>query len=388
MQQVEPDIEPTPELDVTDEQVQAAQAPDSKDDQMYTVLKHENLFVISKKTGIPASELAEHNDLPSWDLHEGQRLHLPYPVEKTVQKTIRYEELPYPKTFHVSKEGGARKYLFGNHKSLDTITPTGAAFPQNKTFTNIVAAAVIDIEGVEYAYWMDTVTYDVENHKPYPGRLYGFALGDLSEGTAPDPEPELALSEVVAPIVVPAPVLPEPPVSKAAETVAATLAAIEPKLDELKEWNAPHVHPTGPNPSHNKWKTTYNAFMPSALYMTIGGVDCKDYDNKRPNHWLDGQKTIRIAGTFLKETEVNGVMKLTEFGRPQAAVQMGTWHGIPMDNLQDIYDTSIPKEDDKKINPHKYTWDKFIVTPVIRGAAFVTTRPVIEKIKQKRRKVQ
>ncbi len=340
---------------------------ESKDASLYTVLQNESWYSIARKFGFSESELMEHNDMAYADLKPGIRIRLPIPINKKMEEEITYKAYDTPLTYHINKAGGAYKYSFGYAEQWKDITYGSGLYPQGKE-VHIVAEAYVPIEGDTAKYLMDSVAFGGYLETGRVRYTIGFNHSHLSEGIAPvaiaNPEPDL------------------PPTIT--DQIDTTLAVIEPelqkKIDELPEYEEPFINP-------NAYKQTWIAFKDGTeLFIVKENFTCYDLDEKRPErHVLAGTKIV-LDGTVLKGS--------IEYGIRSKDKEQSWWYGFPMSNLkipdEELFTEPVALADrialkSSRIEP----WEKYIVTPLARGAAHYTrlnhtVNKVTKKLKEKR----
>ena len=310
-------------------------APDPE--RTYTVLSGERIFDISRKLDIPSQDLIEHNGIKDpYDLPAGLQLHLPIPVPLPAPAPKpTYKVFDDPRTMHITRQGGAQKWMFGNSKTVDDIVSGSGIYPENKE-VRIVAEVRVPIDGETWSYYMDELAIGDYRTSGKVRYTIGFACGDLTPGKSPKPSAE-KLSQPTK------------------EQIEQVLASIEPL--PVPAVKAPEPEPIRLHEadevllSPNRWKGTYEPFVDRWNRETTithivdlpGDQDeimVHDCDQKRPSKRLRDTGHYPIAGTFVKD----GV----EYGRPLQSVQcspeMRNWYGIPMSVLkteQEMYDTTV-----------------------------------------------
>jgi hypothetical protein len=294
---------------IDDETLLDHPAEASRPNQLYKVLQGETIWDIARKLNISATDLIEHNDIANpRDIVPGYILHLPVPRELPKTPQIRYVMLSSPKPMHVTRSGGATKWLFGNAKKWTDITASGRTHPEDAN-VDIRMVAYVPI-GTELAkYLMDAHAvgdYATTGRVAY---TVGFNHSHLGDGYAVEKKPvEAPAPEPVAP--------PEPPPLKLKPTPAALTRYMD---------VAPKINP-------NLFKTTYKAFPKPEMYLVNDTIMVHDHDNKRPSVTVFQNRGVVLAGTFVK----NGVL----YGRPEESVLRGTWFGVPMHRARLAFEAS------------------------------------------------
>lgn len=273
---------------------------------IYTVLRGgESGWEIARKLKIPADELKEHNDLDNFDvIPAGTELHLPVILETEQPRDITYKILEQPLEMHVEKEGGIRKWSFGNAKTFKDITPNGPNYPDGTNVTVVAVAEVPltdDDQPVVAAYYLDRLAL---GNFAQTGRVQytiGFNHSHLKEGF------------VDAPVV-----NPKPEVQAQLEAAEKALEAADEGLEAIEEM-------PDEEPAPITWKSTYTSFNEDGeplIYVANEALAVHDYDGDKPDRMLARGKGVKIAGTFWKDD--------VEIGRPYGVT---SWYGIEMSKL-------------------------------------------------------
>lgn len=275
-----------------------APPPKPKSDRIYTMLEGDNIFDLARRFKTPVNELLEHNDISmneAGSLPVGTELHLIKAPEKPKEKPeIRYEILSQPRPMHVSKNGGCRKWSFGNVTEWKDVKSTG--YYGYGTNVDVLAIAHVPVAGEIAAYYMDARSlgdYMVTGRVAF---TTGFNWRDLSDGfTKP--------------------------------------ARVTPKIAEKRIQPKTVINYVGPN----IYKSTYTPLDQPVVYIAKETIMVQELDGRRPDRALYSNQAVKIAGTFNK----GGIL----YGRPAGSIQNGYWFGIPMANLiaeEELYSTDIP----------------------------------------------
>lgn len=341
--------------------------PEERLESLYTWVKYDNIWSVSRRLGFTAEELLEHNDIDDpATIKPGDRLHLPVPRDLTKQQDYRVEVLPQPLQMHVSKEGGCRKWAFANMRYWSDAKTTGF-FPEHTNVTILAVAKVLVEEEnnsvAEAAYYLDAVSLGDYTTSGFLKWATGFVWQDLTEGEYVRPEPpaiaEAALqkqNDIEA-------VLEEKRLAAAQEEARDML--VEKKLADMEDGTMP-----------NDFKKTLQAIEPTVCMIDIpegiGEVDpsvamspyirVHDFEGNRPfKRLFDGQE-IEISSTF----EFDGAV----YGRPKVAAQNGLWYGIPMEvltSLDELYNTNIDAESRAAVGG-TLTWaERYIWVPLAKS---------------------
>ena len=292
-------------------------APDPRD---FTVLEDTDAWAIARRVKQPAEDLISHNDIE--DPHHipaGTVLHLPWPVsDKKEAPVIKFELLDKARRMHVIREGGTRKWAFGNAKTWDDISPTGPNYAENAN-VEILMIAHVPLEekdengnNVVAAYMMDSLAVGDYRNSGKIVSTIGFSHKHLADGHA-----ETQKKAKPAPVA-------EPKLNTA--TVAdIELALSKPAPDPVKD--------------PNFYKTTQkviNEDRTAKTYLANDNMMVHEMDGRRPDRPLYKHQGVKIFSTFEKD----GVL----YGRPLGSVDTGYWFGIPMDKLideEELYNTNV-----------------------------------------------
>lgn len=254
--------------------------------------------------GLTVTDLIDHNDIEKpVKIPAGTLLHLPIITPKSIEeKLVEYEFLDAPLLMHVTKDGGATKFSFGNVKKWKDIKPTGPTYPVN-TNLKIVAIAHVPIEedGSEAAYYMDNVS--IGNHASTGRVAYttGFNHSHLADGHVEKVKPAQR-ADIKA---------------KIKEAEAAAAAKIAKDLAEME-----------PSPQIPEWKLSKRPISNTNEHYTYTAIEdilVREMDGRRPARTLERGKGVKLAYLFEKD----GVT----YGLPTSHSVNSFWYGIPMDKL-------------------------------------------------------
>jgi hypothetical protein len=328
----------------------------------------ETLSGIAFTHGTTYQVLASMNGIENPNLiRPGQVLRLPgNATEKPIPDEAFYgiELLPQARQMHVSKPGGAEKWLFGNVKKWSDFQSAGHV--DENTNVDIVAIAHLPLPPNGAAYFMDQAALGSEYEKT--GRVattVGFSWADMADGFVEPPKPE--------PILESQPTL-EPVPEKVADPVAPAVVAQD-------------VTPVLPDTT-NAYKSSYTGYIEPTMYMAKRTLMVKEFDGRRPDRELYENQNIEIAGTFIRKEVVEGKPDPQNvlYGRPKKAADAGYWFGIPMDALQledDLYNMKL--ELPEKIALHKrLTSHEYVIMVLAKIQAFVTQVAMILKNTKRR----
>lgn len=337
----------------------------SKPGSTYIWVDGDQMALVAERLGFDRQELMEHNGIVNADMIKpGDILHLP--IARVVKKEmpIVVHVLDEPLPMHVAKEGGCKKWSFGNMQSWEDAHSTGF-FPQ---YTNIeiVAVARVTLEDkngtVETAgYYLDAIAL---GDYVSTGRLawsIGFIHRDLAEGHID----KVAMLEAAARDADRK--LKDRILAQKRKTLHVTAAKsyltgfdktfVEKRLDDAIR-----------DKSMMKFVETYQLLNPAVpctafLEEGVGEVDAQgrrfvwvhDFATKRPDRKLVHDTDITIAGTFTYD----GVL----YGRPVMAAQNYVWYGIDMNLLEsqaetynDKVDAQTRKHTDSLTWSERYFW--------------------------------
>lgn len=330
---------------------------------LYTWLQGDILSMVARRIGCTGQELLEHNDIDNADdITPGTVLHLPHPMPEVPDRSIRYEQLPEKLEMHVSKDGGTKKWRFGNAKTWEDFSTAGF-YPHNMNITIVGVAYVpiTDKDGsqVEAAYYMDTMSFGAYNSTGQVSVTTGFNWSDLETGHVDRHKP--------APIVEAATSLPT--------------EVLEEKKVEFQQMVADEAN-EHPEKYPNFFKSTYQhldvpipctAVLPPELEF----IWIEDHDNKRPPRKLHQSQEITIAGTFERASVF--------YARPLKAAENDYWFGVPMDVLisnDDLYNTD--KDRDTRAATNTLFWhERFLTEPIARFWYSPLVRKVIKHKKER-----
>lgn len=302
----------------------------------YVWVEGDQLSLVAQRVGVPRDELLEHNNIASAaDIKPGDVLHLPYARPLPKDREISIEMLPEPLAMHVAREGGCKKWSFGNMRRWDDADSTGF-FPQYTNLTVVAVAHVpLDEDEVEAAYYMDALSLGDYVETGWPAWMIGYMWRDLAEGHVeklikkPLPVVENKLREAKA---------------KEAAKKSMDIAAANPEVHGLVGFDRTFVEKrmadTLRDGNAMKFIDTYQSLIPPAavvanfppgaglLNQETGHryIMIHDFGTKRPDRRLRDDWEGEIVGTF----EYDGLL----YGRPAAAAKNMIWYGIPMDMLQ------------------------------------------------------
>ncbi len=266
------------ELDVIEAETLANSPKD--DNKSYTLRLGENIWSTSRKFNIPVDELLEHNDIEDPKIVvEGYTLHLPTNKSKGIEM-IYYELLEQPKELPVTNPGGAYKYHFGNVKKWIDFARVGHLYPEG-TMVRVVAIAHVPVpeDGKKAAYFLDDISLGTYRENGKIAHATGFNWRHLQHETP---------KEEVKP---------------------------EPVVEEVKE----------PIPVGTDWKESYTPFVNPVTHFYRRDMTIKDLETRRPDVYKEGGNGTLIAGTFERDGH--------KYYRPFAAVEAGSWYGIPEGDL-------------------------------------------------------
>jgi hypothetical protein len=340
----------------------AAKTPAPQIDQArsYVVLRGgESGWEIARKLKISGQDLADHNDLDNATMSlipAATILHLPIakpePVEK--RRITTFEFMRRPLEMHVSKSGGTRKYTFGNAKKPEDIKETGPHAAENKNVL-IYAIAHVPIGDEIYGYYMESSDLDVNTKKVK--WTVGYNHSHLAEGyvdektTQPSPQVQEAIQVML---------------EEAAASKAAMEAEPEPVVEEIAE----------PEQTEPDWHDSFQPLNTDGIpevYLFNQNIVVTDLEDKSPNKLLRKLAGVRIAGTF---TGPDG----NEYWRPQDAMTLGTWYGIPvldpetgaqvLTSEADIFNTNLPLSERVTLRHGRLTTiERYFTVPLARATA-------------------
>jgi hypothetical protein len=315
--------------------------------QVVILQKNDTIVGIALRYKLNASDILAHNGL-SWD--DARNLPVGYQVRLPIENApapatsgYKVEMLPQPKIMHVSKSGGAEKWMFGNVKQWSDFK-SNEHVAENTNVT-VVAVANVIVGKDAAAYLMDGQAVDPSGNVKF---TIGFNHADLTDG------------EFVAPPAPTPPILPEAP--KPEPTPVPTPEPIPVDEPAPPQASTPPLAPAVEDPSSpNAWKATYKPFPKSTRFLVeppnkANSMMVQEFDGRRPDHLLPKNGVVLVAGTFIKGQ--------TLYARPAGAVKPGLWFGIPMDNLvseADIFNYTIDLPTKKVMNYALSTKEKFVV---------------------------
>jgi hypothetical protein len=272
---------------------------------MYTVLKGgETCWNIALKLNVPnmnGEDIAHHNEIenPSLKVAEGTKLHLPIAIpERDTKQIINIELYSKPREMHVSLADGTRKQSFGIHKKWSDILPTGPTYAENTNLKILgVAKVPIEEEGIEAAYFLDTISLGNYANSGLLAQTTGFNHSHLKDGyvekviikpqeDTPDPDPEPAPVEQQQ-------LLPEP---------------LEITTSQYKK-----TTPLNPQRIPEQYTNPKAIIVEDVL------------DGRLKPRIFEPWTVFEIYGTFAYK----GVL----YGRHVQSVESGNWLGIPMDEI-------------------------------------------------------
>jgi hypothetical protein len=350
----------------------------------YTVLKGgENAYQIGLKLGVSSSELIEHNGIEDPDLPEGTELHLPTalpPKDKPARTVI--ELLDYPTKMHVIKEGGTRKFAFGNAKNLESIGNTGPAYSENANLIMVALAHVPLKDGdkdVVAGYYMDQLA--VGNFKK-TGRVaweIGFNHAHLAEG------------HVEKAVVAPAP--PRPQIAQKLaqmeieQQAAQDIAAIDEEEAERRDALAKKVadieadQAAHPERYPNLWKASIkplNEKRETVTYIANETMAIKELSGRR----MEDKMFYKYKGVKLKYTvEKDGIL----YGLPESHDKTSLYWGFPMDLLtseEELFNTNFDLPTRVYLNANLTLTERYVSVPLSRALNHKWLKSHVEKIKK------
>lgn len=281
------------------------------DPRTHVVLEGESVWSLARRFKLPAEELIEHNDLDApFGIEPGSHIHLPYPKPKADNPVIKYELLTKPRQMHIKKEGGTKKWSFGNAVKVDDIRPVGSTYAEhaNVEVLAIAHVPVKDNEGNDkvLAYMLDGLALGQYAETGRVQYTIGFNHTHLADGVYIRARSKL----VVAPDIV-------TPKINTATPMDLKIATAEAMAVDL-------------TPKPVSYKTTFkplNERRIARTFLASEDMTVHDYDGRRPDRPLYKHQGVKIFGTFEKD----GIV----YGRPLGSVDNGYWFGIPMDKLMD-----------------------------------------------------
>jgi hypothetical protein len=333
------DLEPAEEDLVEEEEVLtedpgAEAASTSGAERNYTWVEGDQLPLVAKRLGVSRKELLDHNGISDpEDIKPGDSLHLPFARELPKDRTISIEMLPEPLPMHVAKEGGCKKWSFGNMKKWEDATSAGF-YPQYTNLTVLAVAHVpIDEDEIEAAYYMDALALGDYVETGRAAWMIGYMWPDLAEGhvekiiKTPAPVAETAIAQQEA---------------KDLAKKSMKVAAADPQVHDLYGFDRTFVERRLADTLHDgnsmKFVETYQSLQPVGCIASfpdgVGLVDeatgkryiwIHDFATKRPDRKLTHLQDVIVAGTF----EYDGIL----YGRPLQAAKNFNWYGVPMDML-------------------------------------------------------
>jgi hypothetical protein len=299
----------------------AAPAPKIDAERTYRVLSGgESGWQIARKLGISGTELKEHNedDLEDFsNIPEGTLLHLPFtPEAKPKSPITEFEFLRRPLEMHVSRPGGTRKYSFGNAKKAEDIKETGPHAAENKNLL-IYAIAHVPIGDEVYGYYMESGDIDSSGKKVK--WTVGFNHTHLADGHVEQVKSEFQIKpEIQAQLDV--------KLAEAEQARAVADAAEEENNPPSKRQGSDSLPLDDPEYTSDWWQTTFKPLNEDGVpevYLFNNDVVVTDLAGQCRNKLLRKLDGVRIAGTF------TGPDNKT-YWRPQDAISMRTWYGIPV----------------------------------------------------------
>lgn len=274
-------------------------------DRLYTMLEGDNIWDLARRFKTPVEELLEHNDISieeAGNLPVGTVLHLTKRLPQSIKpKEIEYEVFDQPKQMHVSREGGAKKWSFGNVSDWKDMHSTG--FYAYGTNLEIVAVARVPIGDEIYAYYLDSRSLGEYIQTKRVAYTVGFNWRDLEEGVY---------------------VKPEEPV-------------VKPTQDSEEDTYIAEAQKPEDEAAPNKYKATFQGFDEPKAYVAKKNILVHELDGRRPDRILQNNRRVIISGIFTKHDIV--------YGRPRSSKENGYWFAIPMDDLiseDELYNTNIP----------------------------------------------
>lgn len=329
------------------EKIPQAETPAAKPGTTYKVLKGgENGWQIAQKLGIPGKELKEHveDDIEDFgNIPGGTVLHLPYVVKNESRGRItEFEILPKSLQMHISKEGGTRKYTFGNIAT--GIKPSGPTYQQDRN-VNIFAIAHVPVDdNTVVDYYMEASEFDPATRKVR--WTIGFAKDDLAEGHVEKkkPEPKPQVKEQIKAKVDEAAQKRADELAQREEIIADVNAEDNPPSKRMGSDSLPPLEPLTPADGPNWWKTTYkplNEERRPEIFLFNENMIVHDLEGRRPPVTVFKLKGVRVAGTFTGPDQ-----KL--YYRPQDAMDNFTWYGVPVEDViseAELFDTNVPLPD-------------------------------------------
>lgn len=344
--------------------VPAAPAPAAKSPpkpgSTYIWVKGDQMALVAGRLGFSRQELLEHNGIINADMIKpGDVLHLPIARPVKVDRPISIEVLGEPLPMHVAKDGGCKKWSFGNMESWEDAHSTGF-FPQytNLEIVAIAKVMVLEKDGseTEAGYYLDSIALGDYLQSGRLAWAIGFMWPDLAEGHID----KVAMLEAAA----------RDADRKLKDRILAQKKAIHVTTAQNylsgfdKEFVEKRVDDAIRDKSMMKFVETYQALKPIApCIATIpegsGEVDAQgrrfvwvhDFATKRPDRKLIHDTHITIVGTFTYD----GVL----YGRPIMAAQNYNWYGIDMtllDSQAELYNDKVDAQTRKHTD--SLTWSE------------------------------
>ncbi len=289
-----------------------------KPGKIYRVVKNDTIWKLAARFKTPAKELIEHNDLNGDDeLVVGSTIRLPIARDIKEDKHVSFEIFKRPRTMHVNKPEGTRKYSFGNVKKWADIQTTGVTFPHGANIL-IGGIARVPVEDQEAAYYMDVLNIGDYFNTGRVAHTTGFSWSHLSEGVYTEPEPEE--------------LEPEPEEPTEPDVVPATAPEVEPELP-----------PDSESITTAQYKATFKGFVEPVRYVAKDTLMVHEIDGRAESKTLYKDTAVTIEGVFTIDDE--------EHGRPKRN-QHGHWFCIPMKYIKPFeeWQYELQKEDEELYN--------------------------------------
>jgi LysM repeat protein len=314
----------------------------------------DNIWQVARDMGITTERLMEFNDIedPN-ELEPGIIIYFPTP-SKQPDRLTTYEVFPAPVPMHVIKEGGCKKYAFGNAKVWGDIVTVGPRYTEdaNVNVAGVASVPLIDENGqdVTAKFLMDRLALGLYAETGQVAWDIGFNHTHLTDGHVERqaPKPRIDIQQTIAAV----------PLGKQVMDVAATVDYLKADLMSYK---------TSLRPIYADRRVV--------TYFCDVALNARDHDGMRPDHPLVPNEAIRAQYEFIHDD--------ITYVRP---INTKYWFGIPKDLLTEEDDVmsygDVTLSDRAALRSALTPMEKYVVVPISRLLNNKWLKDKIEKYKQ------
>jgi hypothetical protein len=331
-----------------------------KEGDFYTWKEGDNIWDVAREMGETVDRLLAYNEITNpADLTAGSPLCKPVADAPVEIRHTDYEVFPAPIPMHVSKEGGCKKYAFGNAKVWGDIVTAGPRYAEdtNVNVAGVASVPLIDENGqdVTAKFLMDRLALGLYAETGRVAWDIGFNHTHLTDGHVERqaPKPRVDIHRKVTAV----------PLGKQVMDVAATVdnhSIDYPKADLM-------AYKTSLRPIYADRRVV--------TYFCNAALNARDHDGMRPDHPLVPNEAIRAQYEF----DHDGIL----YVRPTSTKY---WFGVPKDLLTEEDDImsyeDVTLSDRVALHMALTPMERYVVVPVSRLLNNKWLKDKIEKYKQ------